>query len=456
MIASALLSNRPSAETPIPYHMTMNNVSKPLAILALSFALAGCANFQRLGEDLNFLDRTVLVTGRITNAEDHRNVTVIVAEWDRDDNRVLSGDYYRIEDIGVFGFFVPNSRNQYLVAYSDADGNELYTPGVDPAWIHSSASGETVPVSIDRKTGRGRADGALSKSTILPPGLVQAVRDFKGGRHEDEVASGWRVPIHLGKIADLDDPKFSSERGSAGLWEPASFPMQSGIGIYFLERYDPKRIPVLFVYGAAGSPQDWRPFFENLDRRKYQPWFYYYPTGRKLDEMGAALNGCVELLHDRYRFPRMHVVAHSMGGLVSRSFLIKHRDAGHHYIDRFVTISTPWAGHEFASMGVKRAPSVVPSWYDLSPGSDFLDDLFDERLKGRIDHLLIYGNKASRSMVLPAENDGTVSVASETRSEAVEDAIEVVGFDEDHVSILSNRAVLRLVQAHLAGRASGR
>ncbi|MCH7227726.1 alpha/beta hydrolase [Haloferula sp. A504] len=424
--------------------------------LALLLAFAGCANFQRLGEDLNFLDRTVLLTGRITNAMDHRNVVVVVAEWDRDENRVLSGDYYRIEDIGVFGFFVPNSRQQYLVAYSDADGNTLYTPGVDPAWIHSSASGEPAPVSIDRKTGRGRAEGALSKSTILPPGLVQAVRDFKGDRTDDEAASGWRIPITLGKVADLDDPKFSSERGSAGLWEPASFPLQSGIGIYFLERYDPKRIPVLFVYGAAGSPQDWQPFFERLDRRKYQPWFYYYPTGRRLDEMGAALNGSVELLQARYNFPRLHVVAHSMGGLVSRSFLVQHLDAGHRYIDRFVTISTPWAGHEFASMGVKRAPSVVPSWYDLSPGSGFLDDLFDERLKGRIDHLLIYGHKATRSMVLPAENDGTVSVASETAPDAAEDAVKVVGFDEDHVSILSNDEVFRLTEKHLAGKSSER
>lgn len=67
---------------------------------------------------------------------------------------------------------------------------------------------------------------------------MQAVRDFKGGRTPDEAASGWRIPIALGRIADLDDPKFSAERGSAGLWEPASFPLQSGIGIYFLEHPD--------------------------------------------------------------------------------------------------------------------------------------------------------------------------------------------------------------------------
>ena len=124
-----------------------------------------------------------------------------------------------------------------------------YSPGVDPAWVHSSASGEPLPVSIDRKTGRGRAEGSLSKSTILPSGLVQAVRDFKGGRTPDEAASGWRIPIALGRIADLDDPKFSAERGSAGLWEPASFPLQSGIGIYFLEHYD-----LCLLAGARSHP----------------------------------------------------------------------------------------------------------------------------------------------------------------------------------------------------------
>lgn len=420
-----------------------------LAALGLA-SFAGCANFRRLGEDLKLIDRTSVITGTLTNGAQYRNVIAVVVEWDREDGRVLSGDYTPVDGLGVFGFFVPGSENQYLLAYSDLDNDELYDPG-EPAWIHRSASGEPIPVAIDPETGRGRAGGPLSRSTILPHPLIQAIRDFKGDRSRDLVASGLRIPMALGTIADLDDPKFSSDRGSAGLWEPASFPLESGIGIYFLEPYDPDRIPVLFVYGAAGSPQDWRPFFRKLDRKKFQPWFYYYPTGRRLDEMGQALDRGVKVLHAHYGFSRMHVVAHSMGGLVARSFILKNLEEGNHYIGRFATISTPWAGVEFAEEGVKRAPSVVPAWNDLAPDSGFLDDLFEERLKGRVDHLLLYSHRASRSMFLPAKNDGTVGVASETAPAALKDAVKVAGFDEDHVSILSNDDVFRRVQDHLAG-----
>jgi hypothetical protein len=93
-------------------------------------------------------------------------------------------------------------------------------------------------------------------------------------------------------------------------------------------------------------------------------------------------------------------------------------------------------------MGVKYAPEVVPSWIDMKHGSDFLTQLYDKSLKPRVRHHLFYSHHAKRSAILPAENDGTVSVASQTRKEATADAVEVRGFDEDHISILSSRDAL--------------
>ena len=100
-------------------------------------------------------------------------------------------------------------------------------------------------------------------------------------------------------------------------------------------------------------------------------------------------------------------------------------------------------------MGVKWAPTVVPSWFDMKQGSRFLDDLFDRKLKGRVNHHLFYGYHAKRSPIMPAENDGTVSVASQLRPEAKADAASVQGYDEDHVSILSARAPLQRAKAIL-------
>ena len=104
---------------------------------------------------------------------------------------------------------------------------------------------------------------------------------------------------------------------------------------------------------------------------------------------------------------------------------------------------------DFAKSGVKHASAVVPSWYDMVPNSDFQQDIFKTELKGKIPYMLLYGSRSKRSFVLPAENDGTVSVASVTRPEAIDDAVKVQSFDEDHVSILSNPQVIRMVEDFL-------
>lgn len=143
-------------------------------------------------------------------------------------------------------------------------------------------------------------------------------------------------------------------------------------------------------------------------------------------------------------------VAHSMGGLISRDAVINNYKDGNRYIKHFVTISSPFEGMEFAESGVKHARSVLPSWHDMVPDSKFQQEIFKTKFKGKIPYMLLYGEKAKRSIVLPAENDGTVSVSSVTRKEAMEDAIKVQSFDEDHVSILSNPEVIQMVEEFLA------
>ena len=100
-------------------------------------------------------------------------------------------------------------------------------------------------------------------------------------------------------------------------------------------------------------------------------------------------------------------------------------------------------------MGVERAPSVIPSWRDIEPESDFLKTIFSDKLRGDVDHLLIYGDKSSKAWGLPDENDGTLSVVSMTRPEATKDAVKVKKYHEDHMSILSNPDVIKEVEAFL-------
>ena len=412
-------------------------------LLALALPLlSGCANFRRLASDLKVLDEEYRVLGVIENADQqHAPVRAAVVEWDRAANRVYSGDRIDISPGGAFAFSVKSPLHQHLLAYADSNRNGRCDVG-EPLWIYAAHDGKPAALAFDPVTRNTRVRGRLGPA-VLPDGLREAVDAFLAGRTVEQAVTNHGIRLSVGEIARLDDPRFTATRGEDGLWTPATVAVTSGFGIYFLEPYDPARTPVLFIHGAAGSPQDWRYAMERLDRSRYQPWFVFYPSGGRLETCARLLDQGVELLHARYGFHRLHVVAHSMGGLVARRFIeLNVVDGGNRYIHTFITFSTPWAGHEAATSGVKWAPSVVPSWHDVAPGSAFLDHLFDHRLKGLVAHHLFYGHRGKRSLLLPMENDGTVSVASQLRAEARADAASVQGYDEDHVSILSARAPL--------------
>ena len=101
------------------------------------------------------------------------------------------------------------------------------------------------------------------------------------------------------------------------------------MGLYQFARFDPNKIPVVFVHGLMSRPETWVTTVNELMadkeiREKYQFWFYLYPTGLPVWASAAGLRS--EL--DRYRktldpsrrnrnLDRTVLVGHSMGGLIS-------------------------------------------------------------------------------------------------------------------------------------------
>lgn len=415
-----------------------------LSVLAL--LLSGCANFRKLGRDLHFMEETVIISGQIKNASDYKSVRAFIVDWDREKQKIKSVDYTEVKGLGVFGFFVEKSDDLYLMAWADTNGNDQFDQG-EPAWISEDENGRIAPIRYNPDG--PEAIAALRRDYKYPENLVVPAREFYAGRKRSEVKTGWEIPINMGEVAKINEPRFSPESAQAGYWEPAGYPMKAGIGIYFTEKYDPNRTPVVFVHGAAGSPTDFDTMLRKFDRKRFQLWFYHYPSGRRLEQMGGGLDRGLRLLQSHYGFRKVHVVAHSMGGLVSRRAILDNMKAETPCIGRFVSISSPFGGQEFAATGVKRAPSVVPSWRDIEPGSEFIEEIFDDRLGGDVEHLLLYGDKASSGWGLPKENDGTVSVKSMTYEPAVKDAVRTKGYREDHMSILSNPDVIREVEAFL-------
>jgi len=255
----------------------------------------------------------------------------------------------------------------------------------------------------------------------------------------------------VGEIAKLSDPRFLHETSEGALWRPYDFIVKSYAGVYFLERDDPAKTPVLFVHGMSGTPLSFAYLAEHLDRSRFEPWFYYYPTGIHLDAAADHLNQTVAKLQRRHPHQRLVVVAHSMGGLVSRAFIQRHaRDASPLAIPLFVTISSPFDGHAAAEIGVKRSPAVVRVWNDMAPGSTFLTQLFASPLPaGTAHHLIFTFNRKSASF--GASDDQAVTVASQLRAAAQAGATRLYGFDDTHIGILQNAEVSALLNRLLAG-----
>ncbi len=410
----------------------MTKIIGRLLLVTLCVAAGGCSLVKLSEESKAFYASTVLV-GRVDSPFGWRG-PVIVAAYQRNSGRISITHHTLLHEPGGYELIVP--KGEYaLFAFGDTNGNGVYDAD-EPTGEYTG----TAPI--------------IATGTGVIATLDLVLKDVSAARISIPVGTSFKAstaPPHstqAGALADLDAPIFSAENGARGYWAPMEFYKAVGGNVYFLEPFDPNRIPILFVHGAGGSPQDWRYFFNHIDRSRYQLWFYYYPSGAALDSMAYLLYWKLFNLQLKYRFETLYITAHSMGGLVARTFLLNHGDQ-FPQAKLFVSLSTPWAGEATAELGVKHSPAVVPSWIDMQPQGRFMQTLFARRLPPTLDYYLLFGHKGGYSMLRP-NNDGTVTLASQLRNSAQAEARMVYGFDEDHVSILSSPQVLAQYQAILA------
>jgi pimeloyl-ACP methyl ester carboxylesterase len=98
-----------------------------------------------------------------------------------------------------------------------------------------------------------------------------------------------------------------------------------------LEPYNPNKTVVLVIHGLMDTPVTWVPMFNDLRgdpdfRRNYQVWFYSYPSGYPYPYSATILRKELDAIEKKYPLRKpMVVVAHSMGGSITRTLLT---DAG--------------------------------------------------------------------------------------------------------------------------------
>ena len=393
--------------------------------------LVGCF-FRDLEKDLGEYATSYALVGKIHTPSGNQSKVIVILFSEKDGNQIPVR-YVFPEDTGHFSFLVKPGI-YHLKAFEDLNENLSHDPG--------EYAGEFVdPIKIVPQESRA-GEKAKKVREDLDIRLAPAIDFFDGLDMTARLAMEQMPVFKLGAIARLDDAIFDPANGSTGYWKPLTFIQQFGIGIYFLEPYDPARIPVLFVHGATGTPTGWKDMAGSLDRDRYQTWFYYYPSGIRLDVAANILQGLIQTLHDKHGFDRLYITAHSMGGLVSRAaILAKQSHSGETYIKKFVSLSTPWGGVQMAQKGVEKAPTAIPSWHDVAPDSDFLRGIYSRSLSPDVDFYLLFSHKGNCSLFME-NNDGTVELDSELDYRAQADAAGIYGFNEDHVGILSSREVI--------------
>jgi pimeloyl-ACP methyl ester carboxylesterase len=148
--------------------------------------------------------------------------------------------------------------------------------------------------------------------------------DFTLAGHRELLAADWTAPnVFYWNMSNLDDLTIES------VLLPDRFMEETGL--YFLQPYDPKKIPIVMVHGLKSSPDAFRYIINDLSpepwfREKYQVWLFNYPTGnpwlytgiRFREYMNAAAK-YARTKGDDKNLNNMVVLAHSMGGLIVRS-----------------------------------------------------------------------------------------------------------------------------------------
>jgi hypothetical protein len=431
-----------------------------IATLALALLAPGCTtlrlalDFEKQGAQARALAR---IEGRIdTEAPAEGPLVVVLTKPGTSEDALPVGvDTFVRQTPGSFAFPVAPGRYR-LGAYEDRNQNRLLDPGermLDPRFGQ--------PLEL----GRGevaRQDLVLAADATTPPGLVASI-DVRGTiartPREQLEFSLWAWTVQGEVCENPRDARFGLASAQRGLWQTMDFLNEGLAGIYFLAPYDPERIPVLFVHGLAGTPQQLLPLMEGLDAERFQPWFYFYPSGFPLDRIAGHLSALLARLQVAHGFDALAVVAHSAGGLVARAAVLDYaRETQRDDVRLLVTLATPWGGQASAAGAAGARVELPPSFQDMSPSSEFLRRLFYEDaglgtlrpLPDAVEfHMLIGFRMRSRSRIA---NDGTVTLASQALPAAQGQATSLRALDAGHVDILEHPDAKARVNELLAQR----
>ncbi|MEZ8614100.1 lipase family alpha/beta hydrolase [Vibrio sp. 10N.222.51.C8] len=386
-------------------------------VLLLSSLLSGCGNFRNLSNEIEAIDS--ITNQYMITLNQPASGSAVVIEQIKDINKSEVDGYDGIIDSDSIHLHVSNNIH-YLLIFEDK--NQDLTLQADEAFsvinLRDHQDRPTIEVSLtvnESEAPRAFVDRSLSS-------LLKIELDL----------------IDIGTVVSLEAPPFDRKNGKLGMWQPLTFLLEDNAGLYFLSEFDPNKIPILFVHGINATALNFAPLIEKVDQSKYQIWVFNYPSGLSLALNSKGLNNLMHTVLTEYKIQQLHVVAHSMGGLVATNSLRQCRIGQLcDFVSSVATISSPFGGVESAKQGVEYSPVVMPAWVDLNPDGKFIADLLIDSSKIHIPHFLAFGYN-SGDLFNTNSNDGVINLSSQLSRPAQLHASQILGYNETHLSILDN------------------
>jgi pimeloyl-ACP methyl ester carboxylesterase len=367
-------------------------------------------------------ENSLLLTGRIIRLQNRQEPLLFAAVSNkyRENEKVALVQIQKTSGDVRYMAFLPKGDYELFV-FADRDGNG------DFEW--NEMIGKTnVTIGLENSKGGVVVEGPSITVDFDHPGKV----DF----HLSETV---RSTSYVYK--SLDDEFFDPEYGGLGLYNPSEL-IAHNQGFFFgLEDFNEEKTMVLFVHGISGTPRDWKYFADGLDRSRFQPFFFYYPSGLPLDKLGTILAQLIEAIDKASKNggPKIVLAAHSVGGLVSLSAINKlSAEAFPASLKLYCSFSTPYGGDEAAKKWIDNAPVVVPSWRDIGAPSAFLADLISRPFPTKLPFYLYFSYHDSSKFNLGESSDGSVSLRSQLIPAIQAKATRVIGVNETHIGILNS------------------
>jgi len=158
----------------------------------------------------------------------------------------------------------------------------------------------------------------------------------------------------------------------------------------------------------------------------------YNVIGHEVEELASQLSGYVENILNRTGATRVHLVGHSLGGLVARTYIQEY--GGDQRVHTCVTLGTPHSGTYAAWAGRGRAAR------QLRPSSELLQRLDKRAVASNVRFISYYSNLDP--LVVPASSAKLTTPALQ--------ATNVLVKDHGHMSLLLSGELIRSVLVALS------